>query len=181
MFNNRNIQSSCYRSSEATTAVISDALQSYSCIHLACHASQDPKDPLDSAFHLYDGPLRLSEIIRKDLPHADLAFMSACQTSAGDEQLPEEAMHLAAGMLAAGYRSVVGTMWSISDRHAPEVAEDFYRCLLGEGNRTSEESRGLDVTRSSWALHSAIRSLRERLGYSSEALLTWIPYVHFGV
>ncbi len=37
-------------------------------------------------------------------------------------------VHLAAGMLAAGYRSVVGTnqMWSIIDQHGGDMAEFFY-------------------------------------------------------
>ena len=48
---------------------------------------------------------------------ADLALLSACQTSAGDEKLSEEVIHLAAGMLAAGYRGAVATMWSIRDHN----------------------------------------------------------------
>ncbi|KAI0082963.1 hypothetical protein BDY19DRAFT_981531, partial [Irpex rosettiformis] len=54
------------------------------------------------------------------LPNADLAVLSACQTATGDEKLSEEAVHLAAGMLNIGYKSVIGTMWSISDYIAPE-------------------------------------------------------------
>ncbi|KAJ2930106.1 hypothetical protein H1R20_g6978, partial [Candolleomyces eurysporus] len=68
--------------------------------------------------------------MQKDLKNADLAFLSACQTSAGEQKLSEEAVHLAAGMLAAGYRRVVATMWAIGDRHAPEVAKDFYDYLF---------------------------------------------------
>ncbi|TFK23355.1 hypothetical protein FA15DRAFT_670556 [Coprinopsis marcescibilis] len=108
-------------------------------------------------------------------PNANLAFLSACQTSAGEEKLSEEAVHLAAGMLAAGYRGVVGTMWSISDRQAPEVARDFYECLLAEGGK------GIDASRASYALHHAIQNLRRRSGNSEHSLLTWVPYVHFGV
>ena len=50
------------------------------------------KNPLESAIHLYDSPLTLFEIMNKKLPNAGLAFMSACQTSSGDEKLPEEAV-----------------------------------------------------------------------------------------
>jgi len=85
-------------------------MEEFPCIHLACHASQHTKTPLKSSIHLYDGPLELSEIVKKNLRKADFAFLSACQTSKGDTNLPEEVVHLASGMLTAGYRSVVGTM-----------------------------------------------------------------------
>lgn len=44
---------------------------------------------------------------------SSFAFLSACQMATGDEQLTEESVHVAAGMLLAGYGSIVATMWSI--------------------------------------------------------------------
>ncbi|KAJ6487356.1 hypothetical protein DFH09DRAFT_841575, partial [Mycena vulgaris] len=41
--------------------------------------------------------------------------LSACQTARGAKGLQEESVHLAAGMLLAGYRGVIATMWSIMD------------------------------------------------------------------
>ncbi|PPQ77256.1 hypothetical protein CVT26_005815, partial [Gymnopilus dilepis] len=175
----RGIRTAAYTSKRATTTAVLNELEFFSCIHFACHASQNTKDPLESAVRLYDGPLKLSEIMKKNLPNAELAFMSACQTSVGDESLPEEVVHLAAGMLTAGYRSVIATMWSISDAHAPDVAEDFYKCLLND--ETADGVVGLDITGSAQALHIAVQALRRKLGDSTEALLKWIPYVHFGI
>jgi CHAT domain-containing protein len=88
-------------------------MDQFPCIHLACHASQNVTDPLESSIYLYDGLLKLSEIMKKNLKNSDFAFLSACQTSKGNEKLLEEVVHLTSGMLAAGYWSVVGTMWSI--------------------------------------------------------------------
>ncbi|KAF8891114.1 CHAT domain-containing protein [Gymnopilus junonius] len=138
-------------------------------------------NPLESGIHLYDGPLKLSEIMKKNLANADLAFMSACQTSTGDENLPEEVVHLAAGMLAAGYRSVVATMWSISDQHAPQLAETFYENLLNNDESEVLGGAQLNGKHAARALHVATRRLRERLGDSTEALLAWIPYIHVGI
>ncbi|PPR05657.1 hypothetical protein CVT26_009229 [Gymnopilus dilepis] len=104
---------------------VTTQLDKFNCIHLSCHAVQDNNLPLNSSFHLHDGQLRLSEIIKKNMT-AGLAFLSACQTSTGDENLSEEVVHLAAGMLVAGYRGVIATMWSIQDRHCPQVSNDFY-------------------------------------------------------
>ncbi|KAF5335337.1 hypothetical protein D9611_011732 [Ephemerocybe angulata] len=156
-------------------------MESCTSVHLACHASQNSADPLESRFLFHNGTLDLGTIIQKNLKNADLAFLSACQTSTGEEKLSDEAVHLAAGMLSAGYRRVVATMWSIGDRHAPQVATDFYQYLWKDSEDGVPRSGGFDGTNSAYALHHAIQELRLRLGSNSEqALLAWVPYVHFG-
>ena len=150
-------------------------MDNHSCVHFACHAQQNTQEPLKSGFMLHDGGLELSEIIRMNLEGADLAYLSACQTSTGDEKLSEEAVHLAAGMLAAGYRGVVATMWSISDQHGPQVAEDFYARLISQD---LEKSSGLNTDDAACALHYSTQKLRKQLGDSA---LDWIPYVYFGL
>jgi CHAT domain-containing protein len=151
-------------------------MEEFSSIHLACHASQNQKDPLQSRFLFHDGSLTLSDIMQKNLKNADLAFLSACQTSTGEERLSEEAVHLAAGMLAAGYHRVVATMWAIGDHHAPVVAKDFYDYLLAH-----QHGSGFDGSHSVYALHHAVQKLRQELDNSASSLLAWIPYVHFGL
>jgi CHAT domain-containing protein len=74
-------------------------------LHMACHGT------LKSAFLLRDGRLSIEDIIRLDLPRAFLAFLSACQTAKGDQNAPDQAVHLAASMLFCGFKSVIGTMW----------------------------------------------------------------------
>ena len=84
-------------------------------------------------------------------------------------------MHLAAAMLNAGYRGVVGMMWGISDMHGPEFTTEFYKYLL-----TEKGSEGLDSTQAAYALDHAVKKVQESLGDGDAALLTWVPYVHFG-
>lgn len=74
----------------------------YAVVHFACHAVQDTTNPTQSGFILHDGRLELESIMKMKLPNARLAYLSACQTATGDDQLSEEAVHLAAGMLMAG-------------------------------------------------------------------------------
>jgi CHAT domain-containing protein len=155
-------------------------LELHSCIHFACHGVQDTKHPLRSGFYLSDGRLELWKVLQIQNTVADFAFLSACQTSKGEEGLAEEVIHLAAGLLAAGYRGVVGTMWSIQDRYGLKVAEEFYTDLISR--RMREGRVGLvGSVGAAHALHYAIQRLREELGDSPSALLTWVPYVHMGV
>ncbi|TFK18595.1 hypothetical protein FA15DRAFT_249782 [Coprinopsis marcescibilis] len=161
---------------EATTTLGLENMEKYSSVHFACHAIQDDEEPMHSGFFFHDGRIDLSTVIKRNLHNADLAFLSACQTSTGEEKLAEEAVHLAAGMLAAGYRGVVATMWSIGDRDAPDVARDFYSFLFSGSNVTK-----LNSTQAARALHLAIQMLRNRLDQSERSFLAWVPYVHFGM
>jgi CHAT domain-containing protein len=158
----------------ATPESVIDSMGKYSWVHLACHAVQDTFEPTQSAFCLQNGCLTLSTIITKSFPHADFAFLSACETATGDKNLSEEAVHLAAGMLAAGYRSVIATMWSIMDDHAPLVAEEVYSHLICDPEP--------DGTQAAHALHHAVRCLREQLEESGKpSFLFWVPFIHVGI
>ncbi|TFK35314.1 CHAT domain-containing protein [Crucibulum laeve] len=175
MFTTAQLDVTNLREHGATIETVLRGMEDNSWIHLACHASQDAKHSTQSAFQLHDGPLNLATIIKKPLPLADFAFLSACQTGTGDEEISEEAVHLAAGMLSAGYRSVIASMWSINDEYAPLVAKEVYSQLL----RDAED--GPDSTRSAYALHQATQTLRETLGDSEMALLSWVPFIHLGL
>ncbi|KIJ48491.1 hypothetical protein M422DRAFT_777865 [Sphaerobolus stellatus SS14] len=161
--------------SEATVSKVLDAMGEYSWLHLACHGIQDAKQSLKSGFALYDGRLDLGMLMTKSLGHARLAFLSACETAMGDEKLPEEAVHLAAGMLAAGFESVIATMWAIGDADAPVVAEAVYEILWRDGKDGGGERELLTA----YALHEAVRRLREKVGVME--FIKWVPFVHFGV
>jgi CHAT domain-containing protein len=95
-----------------------DSLPGSSIIHFACHGVQDSDNPLNSGLMLSDGRLEISRIMHKPDHESgesntfmSLAFLSACETAKGDRQTPDEAMHLAATLLFAGFRAVVATMW----------------------------------------------------------------------
>ncbi|KAG9123186.1 hypothetical protein FRC07_000130, partial [Ceratobasidium sp. 392] len=156
---------------KATASNVLSAMERHSWVHLACHASQNRMTPTASAFHLHDSPLDLATITRKQLKYADLAFLSACQTATGDHELPEEAVHLAAGMIMSGYRRVIATMWSINDRDAPLVADKFYAYMLND--QTPSENKAAK------ALHHAIDCLRKDIGTNEFG--RWAPYIHIGL
>jgi CHAT domain-containing protein len=160
---------------EATIRAVQRAMaENVQIVHLACHGVQDVLNPRESAFVLQDGKLTLSQIMQSQTNgSAALAFLSACQTATGDAKLPDEAVHLAAGMLSAGYRSVIGTMWPIGDEDAPLVADEFYRRL----KKYQGEAGGR--LRAAYALHEAVEVLRNSAGEGN--FMRWAPFVHFGV
>ncbi|KAH6905439.1 CHAT domain-containing protein [Coprinopsis sp. MPI-PUGE-AT-0042] len=167
---------------EATAESVMEEISRSSIVHLACHGSQNVTDPMQSGFYLHDKRLELSTIIKANVRNADLAFLSACQTSTGDEKLSNEAVHLAAGMMAAGFRGTVATMWAISDAHAPKVAEDFYSELWERGKG---KGGGIDGEDAAYALHHSIQELKKipmkNFGGVEKWFLTWVPYVHYGL
>ncbi|KAI0028659.1 CHAT domain-containing protein, partial [Vararia minispora EC-137] len=156
----------------ATVDAVINAMTEHDWVHLACHGEHDPHNPTESAFHLHDGRLALSRLMSMTHVHAELAVLSACQTAKGSDELPEEAIHLSAGMLAAGYRSVVATLWSIADEDGPVLADALYGAL----KRNIETGKKLDVAR---ALHEATAELRETVGELN--FVRWVPFIHFGV
>jgi tetratricopeptide (TPR) repeat protein len=158
-----------FRGAEATAGAVTGVLEgSPSLAHFACHGTQDVTDPSSGRLALHDGPLGIAHVAGMRLQAAELAFLSACETSRGGIELVDEAITVAAAFQLAGYRHVVGTLWSISDELAPDVARHVYQ-LLTHGGTT-----GLDTGGTAAALDSAIRANREA------PLLDWAPYIHLG-
>ena len=95
----------------ATVNEVVSRLSAVSIAHFACHGEQNKRNPLESSLILEDGQLAMSHIMKESTPNALLAVLCACETAMGDEELPDEAMHLGATLLFAGFRGVVATMW----------------------------------------------------------------------
>ena len=170
--NSSSARTTLMESSVGTVEEVLALMKKADWVHFACHGIQDPVNRTESGLCLADRRrLKISDIIALSRPHGGLAFLSACQTAVGDERLSDEAIHIAAGMLFAGYGGVVGTMWSISDKLAPEVARDVYAQLFRNGIRP-------DYRGAARALHDVIGRVRDS-GRASFA--TWLPFIHVGL
>jgi CHAT domain-containing protein len=73
----------------------------------------------------------------------------------------------------AGYKGVVGTMWSIPDRSTVELVSEFYERILDGGESGLPDSK--NAARCLW---QAIRVM-ERSGRME--LEDWVPFIHFGL
>jgi CHAT domain-containing protein len=140
-------------------------------LHLACHGIQHARDPLRSGFIMHDKMMEVADLIHMNIPNAQLAFLSACETAQGDMERPDEVLHLAATMLYVGFKSVVGTMWSMGDVDGPIVAKTVYEELFtGDGEM-------LDFDVIPYALDDAVQKLRAQGLEPSR----WAPYIHIGM
>jgi tetratricopeptide (TPR) repeat protein len=158
-----------FRDAEATADAVADAMKGAPWLaHFACHGTQDITDPSSGHLALHDGSLGITRLAGMRLEAAELAFLSACETSRGGVELVDEAITVAAAFQLAGYRHVIGTLWSIDDELAPAIANHVYQALTHDG------TTDLDTSDTAAALDSAIRANRKA------SPLLWAPYIHLG-
>ncbi len=111
-------------------------------LHFATHGYIDDRTPLDSALVLTipdelppgrgissrdNGLLQVWEIFESVRLDADLVVLSACESGLGRELSGEGMIGLTRAFQYAGARSVVASLWSVSDQVTGELMVRFYR------------------------------------------------------
>ncbi|KAG2362851.1 CHAT domain-containing protein [Suillus spraguei] len=152
----------------ATRAGALQALEENNWVHLACHGKQDHEQPYNSHFVMKDEPITLLDIMEKDIPHAEFAFLSACHTAVGDKETPDEVIHLAAGLQFSGFKSVIGTLWEVNDAYVEHVVKAFYENMFKGGV--------MDCTKAAWALNRATHAVKTKVPLEQRMV-----FVHIGV
>jgi tetratricopeptide (TPR) repeat protein len=153
---------------EATRDRVLSELAGQQWVHFACHGYSDPVNPSRSRLLIHDHadrPLGVLDVSRLRVADAELAFLSACHTARTATGLADEAIHIATAFQLAGYRQVIGTLWTVDDLLAAEIAEQVYG-QLAEG-----------ASRAAHAVHRAVREIRDR--YPRTPSL-WAAHVHVG-
>jgi CHAT domain-containing protein len=108
-------------------------------IHLACHGFADERSPLDSALALAiperweagreNGLLQAWEIFEQVRIDAELVTLSACSSALGKEMSGEGVLGLTRAFQFAGARTVLASLWQVSDASTARLMEVFYRHL----------------------------------------------------
>jgi CHAT domain-containing protein len=146
--------------------------------HFACHGMCDAKQPSEGGLLLADDALlTVSDLDRLNLPHAEIAYLSACSTAEiATKNLVDEAIHLANSFQLIGFRNVIGTMWGADDDAAAEIAKRFYENL-----HKRLDIPGLqEEPQVAFALHQAVTAFKSQ-GNNGQAILKWGPFIHLGV
>ncbi|PPR04185.1 hypothetical protein CVT26_003822, partial [Gymnopilus dilepis] len=157
-----------------TVESVASNLSTASIVHFACHGTQDATNPLQSGLQIGGERLTIARIMRESIPNGSLAFLSACETAAGDEKIPDEAMNIASSLLFTGFRRVVATMWKMWDADGPVIADAFYKELFTgpDGSRLEVP----DTSKSAKALWIAVNELRSK----GVEFRRWVPFIHMG-
>ncbi|KAJ7631788.1 CHAT domain-containing protein [Mycena rosella] len=151
---------------QGTVEAMKLQLRECSWIHIAGHGKQDRIEPLKSFIQLYGGHLELETIVRMDLPNADFAFLAICETFA---RTADEA-DMVGGFIVAGFRGVIGTMWTMQDKDGPPLADTFYTHLFANGRKPQAS----DAAK---ALQLSVRKMRDA-GLPPK---NWVPFIHVGI
>ncbi len=156
---------------DATRAnVLARDLSGYRFIHIASHGIIDSEIPQLSSLILgawdrngrvADQYVRAGDLMGLTLD-AEVVVLSACDTALGREFAGEGLIGLRYAALARGARSVVGTLWPVSDAIAADVMTDMYRNITANGQPVE------------MALSAAIRSALARTPALDPAL--WGPF-----
>jgi CHAT domain-containing protein len=130
-------RSRTYVDREATASRLKTAgLERYRFVHFATHAIVDERQPalsrlLFSAEHGSGehGVLTLGDVYNLRL-NADLVVLSACDTGGGEIARGEGIIGLTRGFLYAGAKSLLVSLWPVSDEATARLTFDFYSELL---------------------------------------------------
>jgi len=113
-------------------------------VHFACHGLLDERFPLNSALALTvpedpkegqeNGLLQAWEVFERVRLDAELVTLSACETGLGKEMGGEGLVGLTRAFQYAGARSVLASLWSVSDESTVGLMKGFYGGLkAGKG------------------------------------------------
>ncbi len=121
------------RQRQATELNLRSSLQGRRYLHLATHGLVDERrgslfaalamtpPATEKASSDNDGFLQLYEVYELDLSEAELAVLSACETSVGSAVQGEGVFALSRGFLAAGARRVIASHWAVDDASTAEL------------------------------------------------------------
>lgn len=114
---------------QATEDAVRREIGEAAIVHLATHGRLDPQAPLQSGLLLADGRcLTVYELMGMGLS-ADLAVLSACETGRGERGGGDEILGLGRGLLAAGARSIVVSLWPVADASTALLMGRFHQRL----------------------------------------------------
>ncbi|MGF2012826.1 CHAT domain-containing protein [Nostoc sp. DedVER01b] len=117
----------------------SEKLKQYRFILFATHGFADPLNPELSGIILSQidkqgkpqtpGILRLGDIFNLDW-NADVVVLSACETGLGKDVQGEGLMGLTRGLMYAGARTAVVSLWQVNDTATSKLMPQFYTTML---------------------------------------------------
>ena len=148
--------------SEATRSLLDREGIHARIIHVSTHGVFRRDNPALSAVRLGDGYLNLTDLYELNLP-VELITLSGCGTGLAEVGAGDEVVGLSRGLLSAGARSALVTLWDVQDQITAELMHLFYQQwhLLGD---------------KAMAINSAMKEIR----ISHPHPYFWAPFILIG-
>jgi CHAT domain-containing protein/predicted negative regulator of RcsB-dependent stress response len=131
-------------------------------IHISTHGTFRQDNPMFSSIRLGDGALNLHDLYRMRFD-STLVTLSGCSTGMNVVVPGDELLGLQRGLLYAGARSMLLSLWDVSDQTSAELMSVFYREVI--------ERKPLAA-----ALRGAMREIRSRYPHP----YYWAPFILIG-
>jgi CHAT domain-containing protein len=109
----------------ATEQVLREKGHDSRLIHIASHGFFRQDSPMFSAIRLADSYVNLYDLYRMNLP-VELLTLSGCVTGMNVVEEGDELLGLTRGLLYAGARSLLLSLWDVDDRSTAEFMREFY-------------------------------------------------------
>jgi CHAT domain-containing protein len=120
-------------------------------IHIATHGYHRQDSPMFSGIRLGDSVLSLYDLYKFRLP-VELITLSGCATGVNTVAGGDELLGLVRGLIRAGARAALLTLWDVQDASTLEFMTSFYRHLAAGTNKAV-------------SLQKAVWSVRERYSH----------------
>jgi CHAT domain-containing protein len=146
----------------ASERVLREEGQQSRLIHIATHGFFRQDSPMFSGIRLGDTFLTLYDLYRLALP-ADQITLSGCSTGQTVIAAGDEVIGLMRGLLFAGARSLLLSLWDVNDRSTAAFMNAFYRRFLNQPDRAL-------------AFQGAVQELRESYPHP----YYWAPFILVG-
>ncbi len=131
-------------------------------VHIATHGCFRRDNPMFSSISLGDSHLSLFDLYQLDLP-CELVTLSGCGTGLNMVVGGDELLGLVRGLLYAGARGVLVTLWDVNDESTAEFMKVFYQSLRANGNKAA-------------AMQQAMAEIRRRYAHP----YYWAPFLLVG-
>jgi CHAT domain-containing protein len=147
---------------EASESLLREKGRHSLAIHIATHGSFRQDNPMFSGIRLGESYLSLYDLYQLHL-QADLVTLSGCATGLNVVAAGDELLGLIRGLLFAGARSLLLSLWDVHDRTTADLMKSFYGRFCGGQDKAT-------------SLQGAMQELREQYAHP----YYWAPFVLVG-
>jgi hypothetical protein len=155
-------------------------------LHFACHGTVDPDRPANAELVLAGGTLAARDLVdaaRLAALVVDQVFLAACTTNTTGRDY-DEAFSLASAFLAAGARTVFGSLWAVGDAETSLLMFMAHHYLIADQHRPADALHAAQL----WMLNPhrrAPKTMPADLAAHSDRPeladpLAWAAFTHLG-